>query len=110
MVPYFIPSSPAYGKGVKVAEQFRCSLYAPGASGGVNIDGGAAADPETGMLYVGGQTGLSTIEVSHDPCSEHRYSQPHNSCGKIGAPKPPPGYKEPENLGPDFGARAPTNI
>ena len=30
----------------------------------MNIDGGAAADPETGMLYVGGQSGLSTIAVA----------------------------------------------
>ena len=30
----------------------------------MNIDGGAAADPETGMIYVGGQSGLSTIEVA----------------------------------------------
>ena len=58
----------------------------------MNIDGGAAADPETGMLYVGGRRGLSTIEVQKDPCSEHRYSQPHNSCGQLGALPPPPGY------------------
>jgi quinoprotein glucose dehydrogenase len=62
------------------------------------------------MIYVGGQSGLGTIEVQKDPCSEHRYSQPHNSCGKLGALKPPPGYKEPESLGPDFGARSPTTI
>ena len=43
--------------------QYTCSWYAPGASGGVNIDGGAAADPETGMIYVGGQSGMSTIAV-----------------------------------------------
>ena len=28
---------------------YKCSWYAPGATGGVNIDGGTAADPETGM-------------------------------------------------------------
>jgi quinoprotein glucose dehydrogenase len=38
---------------------------------------------------VGGQSGLGTIELEHDPCSEHRYSQPHNSCGLLGAlPRP----------------------
>jgi quinoprotein glucose dehydrogenase len=45
------------------------------------------------MLYVGGQSGMSTIQVAHDPCSELRYTSPHDSCGKIGATKPPPGYK-----------------
>jgi quinoprotein glucose dehydrogenase len=110
MGPYFIPGSPADGKGAHGPSKYKCSWYAPGASGGVNIDGGTAADPETGMIYVGGQSGLGTIEVQKDPCSEHRYSQPHNSCGKLGALKPPPGYKEPESLGPDFGARSPTTI
>jgi quinoprotein glucose dehydrogenase len=110
MGPYFVPGSPADGKGKNGPSKYKCSWYAPGASGGVNIDGGAAADPETGMLYVGGQSGLSTIEVQKDPCSEHRYSQPHNSCGKLGALKPPPGYKEPESMGADFGARSPTTI
>ena len=57
------------------ARKYHCSWYAPGASGGVNIDGGAAVDPETGMLYVGSQSGLSTTEVGKDPCSEHRYTQ-----------------------------------
>ncbi len=95
MGPYFIPPSPANGKGENGPSQYHCSWYAPGASGGVNIDGGAAADPETGMLYVGGQSGLGTIEVQHDPCSEHRYSQPHDSCGQIGALPAPPGYTPP---------------
>ena len=58
MGPYFIPASLADGSG---QGGFTCSWYAPGASGGVNIDGGAAADPETGMLYVASQSGLSTI-------------------------------------------------
>ncbi len=93
MGAYFIPASPADGKAANGGKaQFTCSWYAPGAAGGVNIDGGAAADPETGMLYVGGQTGLGMIEVEKDPCSEHRYSQPHNSCGVPGALEPPPGY------------------
>ena len=112
MGPYFIPASPADGKGAKGPSQYRCSWYAPGASGGVNIDGGAAADPETGMLYVGGQSGLSTIEVEKDPCSEHRYSQPHDSCLIPGGVKPPADYKpNPEMQGRGgFGARVTTTI
>jgi len=35
---------------------------------------------------------LSTIQVVKDPCSEFRYSSPHDSCGEIGALPPPPGY------------------
>ena len=88
---YYLPASPADGKGKNGPAQYKCSWYAPGAAGGVNIDGGAAVDPETGMLYVGSQSGMSTIAVQHDPCSELAYTSPHNSCGKLGALPPPPG-------------------
>jgi glucose dehydrogenase len=109
MGPYFIPAVLADGSG---PSHLSCSWYAPGASGGVNIDGGTAADPETGMIYVGGQSGLNTIEVAHDPCSEHRYSQPHDSCQIPGGIKPPPGYKPSAELAGrgGFGARVPTTI
>jgi quinoprotein glucose dehydrogenase len=99
MGPYFIPGSPLDGKGKNGPSQYKCSWYAPGASGGVNIDGGAAADPITGMLYVGAQTGLSTIALAHDPCSALRYTSPHNSCGKTGALAAPADYKPSGNLG-----------
>jgi quinoprotein glucose dehydrogenase len=92
MGPYFIPASLADGTG---PSGYRCSWYAPGASGGVNIDGGAAVDLETGMMYVGSQSGLSTIQVQKDPCSEFRYSSIHDSCGLLGALPPPPGYAPP---------------
>jgi quinoprotein glucose dehydrogenase len=95
MGPYFIPASPQDGKGKNGPSQYTCSWYSPGASGGVNIDGGTAADPETGMIYVGSQTGMSTIQVAKDPCSELDYTSPHDSCGKVGALPPPPGYKPP---------------
>jgi quinoprotein glucose dehydrogenase len=108
MGPYFIPASPADGKGANGPTQYSCSWYAPGASGGVNIDGGTAADPETGMIYVGGQTGLGTIVVQKDPCSEHRYSQPGaNSCGKLGALPPPAGYVAGADGGRGGGGRGP---
>jgi quinoprotein glucose dehydrogenase len=58
----------------------------------VNIDGGGTVDPETGLLYVAAQTGLSTAELNKDPCSEFRYSSTHDSCGQLGALPPPPGY------------------
>jgi quinoprotein glucose dehydrogenase len=89
MGPYFIPASPTDGS---APSGYKCSWYAPGASGGVNIDGGTAADPETGRIYVGSQSGLSTIQVQKDPCSEFRYSSPHDSCGLLGALPAPPGY------------------
>ena len=89
MGPHFIPATLADGS---VSGGLKCAWYAPGASGGVNIDGGAAADPETGMLFVGGQSGLGTIVLQKDPCSEFRYSSLHDSCGLIGALPPPPGY------------------
>jgi quinoprotein glucose dehydrogenase len=96
MGPYFIPPSPINGIAANGGQaQYRCSWYAPGASGGTNIDGGSAVDPETGMMYVGAQTGLTTAQVIKDPCSEIEYSSPHNSCGSIGALPPPPGYVAP---------------
>jgi quinoprotein glucose dehydrogenase len=107
MGPYYIPASPIDGT---APGGYRCSWYAPGASGGVNIDGGAAVDPETGMLYVASQAGVSTIEVGKDPCSEHDYTQasgsgPRNSCGLLGAPPPPPGYVAPARGGGGRGGR-----
>jgi quinoprotein glucose dehydrogenase len=92
MGPYFIPGATADGKG---SMGFKCSWYAPGAAGGVNIDGGAAADPEAGHLYVASQSGLSTITLQKDPCSEFRYSSVHDSCGLIGALPAPAGYVKP---------------
>ena len=93
MGPYFIPGSPGDGS---APSGLTCSWYAPGASGGVNIDGGVAADPETGRLFVAAQSGLSTIELVKDPCSEFRYSSPHDSCGQLNALPPPPGYVKPQ--------------
>ena len=85
------------GKGKNGPAEYKCSWYAPGASGGVNIDGGSAVDPETGMMFVGAQTGLTTISVQKDPCSELDYTSPHNSCGLLGAVPPPPGYNAAAN-------------
>ncbi|MBY0490694.1 MAG: PQQ-binding-like beta-propeller repeat protein [Gemmatimonadaceae bacterium] len=96
MGPYFIPPSAADGKD---KTGFKCSWYAPGASGGVNIDGGAAADPETGKLFVASITGMSTTALRNDPCSEFDYSSPANNCGLLGALPAPAGYKPPENVG-----------
>ncbi len=97
MGPYYIPPSAidATGSGA-----LHCSWYAPGAAGGANIDGGAAVDPDTGLMYVASQSRMSTIEVGKDPCSEHRYTQasasgPRDSCGLPGALPPPPGYVAP---------------
>src|SRR5688572_5034430 len=87
MRPYYIP--PAHAQ---ATSGYKCAWYAPGASGGVNIDGGAAVDVETGMMYVGSQSGMSTIEIEEDPCSEVKFSSVHDSCGLIGALPPPPGY------------------
>jgi quinoprotein glucose dehydrogenase len=90
MGPYYIP--PAHAK---ATSGYTCAWYTPGASGGVNIDGGAAVDIETGMMYVGAQTGLSTAQVQKDPCSEFDFSSPHDACSQGGALPPPPGYVPP---------------
>jgi len=104
MGPYYIPGQPNDGS---ARSGLTCSWYNPGASGGVNIDGGVAVDPETGMVYVGSQTGLSTISLQKDPCSEFRYSSPHDSCGQLGALPTPEGYKPRTELqGEGFSRRA----
>jgi glucose dehydrogenase len=108
MGPYYIPGTPNDGS---ARSGLRCSWYAPGASGGVNIDGGAAVDPETGMMYVGSQTGMSTISLQKDPCSEFRYSSPHDSCGLLGAPPPPADYKpRPDLRGDGFENRGASSL
>ncbi|MBP8274462.1 MAG: hypothetical protein KAY59_08515, partial [Acidobacteria bacterium] len=81
-----------------------CAWYAPGAAGGTNIDSGAAVDPETGFLYVGSQSGMSTIRLQKDPCSEFNYSSTHDSCGLAGALPAPPGYVAPAPAGRGAGA------
>jgi len=47
------------------------------------------------MMYVASQSGLSTIRVQKDPCSEFRYSSPRDNCGLLGALPPPEGYTPP---------------
>ncbi len=83
-----------------------CAWYAPGAAGGVNIDGGASIDPETGMLYVASQSTLSTIALQKDPCSQFNYSSPRDNCGLLGAIDPPPGYVASDTRGGGFAGRA----
>lgn len=102
MGPYYIPAVLADGSG---PTGLRCSWYAPGASGGVNIDGGAAVDLETGMMYVAALSGLSTISLQKDPCSEFRYSSPRDNCGLLGALPPPEGYTPPASRGGGFAGR-----
>ncbi len=102
MGPFYIPAPLSDGS---TSSGYRCAWYAPGASGGVNIDGGAAADPETGMMYVAALSGLSTIQLQKDPCSEFRYSSPRDNCGLIGALPPPPGYQSPATRGGGFEGR-----
>jgi glucose dehydrogenase len=43
------------------------TLIAPSANGGTNIMGGAAVDPETGILYVASQSGHQMIALENDP-------------------------------------------
>jgi quinoprotein glucose dehydrogenase len=56
--PLFNPPSMA-----KAADGTRGAFIAPGANGGANIPGGAAADPETGVVYVATERGHSTIAM-----------------------------------------------
>ncbi len=101
MGPYYIPPAAADGRD---STGYKCAWYAPGASGGVNIDGGATIDPETGRIFVASISGLSTATLLKDPCSEFDYSSPASNCGLLGALPTPAGYKKPENVG--FAGRA----
>jgi quinoprotein glucose dehydrogenase len=95
MGPYFIPAVVSDGSG---PSGLRCSWYAPGASGGVNIDGGAAVDPETGMMYVASLSGLSTIGVRRatavgcwERCRRHRatkYPRAAAAASRVAAMRP----------------------
>ena len=107
MGPYYIPGATADGKS---SGGLRCAWYAPGASGGVNIDGGAAVDPETGMIYVASLSGLSTIGLKKDPCSEFRYSSPRDNCGLLGALPAPAGYTPASSRGGDFESRGNVSV
>jgi quinoprotein glucose dehydrogenase len=89
MGPYYIPPSLADASAPQGVD---CSWYAPGATGGVNINGGATVDPGTGMLYVGAITGLTTLQLANDACSEFRYGLPFDSCGLPGALPTPAGH------------------
>lgn len=91
MGPLYTPTSR-----VDAPDHTRGTLQAPGANGGVNIMGGSAVDPETGMLYVASQSGMSRISLESNPeRSEMRYvSQgPGGLRGPQGLPllKPPYG-------------------
>ena len=68
----------------------RGTIQVPGANGGVNIMGGAAVDPETGVLYVASQGGYSGISLEHNPeRSEMRYV----SLGPGGGVRGPQGLR-----------------
>jgi quinoprotein glucose dehydrogenase len=74
----------------------RGTIQIPGANGGTNIMGGAAVDPETGILYVASQSGHSRISLERNAeRSDMRYvSQgPGGLRGPRGLPllKPPYG-------------------
>ncbi len=58
---------------VKGANGYEAAIHCPGANGGANIPGGAAIDPETGILYVASTKGCSAPRLvpgtSVDPLS-----------------------------------------
>jgi quinoprotein glucose dehydrogenase len=89
--PIYTPVSP-----LDAADGTRGTIQIPGANGGTNIMGGAAVDPETGVLYVASQSGHSRISLESNPArSDMRYvSQgPGGLRGPRGLPllKPPYG-------------------
>ena len=83
MGPLYTPVSVA-----TAADGTKCTFQAPGANGGVNIMGGAAADPETGILYVASQGGVSRIAIEQNPA---RSEMPYVSLGPGGGGRGPQG-------------------
>ncbi len=58
MGPLFLPPSLA-----KAPDGTKGAFNVPGANGGANIPGGAAADPETGMVYIASERGHSVLSM-----------------------------------------------
>jgi quinoprotein glucose dehydrogenase len=56
--PLFLPPSLA-----KAPDGTKGAFNVPGANGGANIPGGAAADPETGMVYIASERGHSVLSM-----------------------------------------------
>ena len=70
------------------------TFQAPGANGGVNIMGGSAVDPETGMLYVASQGGVSRISLEANASrSDMRYVS--QGPGGLGGPQGLPLFRPP---------------
>ena len=88
--PLFNPPARADGPGGP-------SIHCPGANGGANIPGGAAVDPETGVLYVASTRGCSAprlqpgVDVNPDSNVEWVSVGPGGVRGPAGLPitKPP---------------------
>jgi glucose dehydrogenase len=79
------------------ATGLRASIHCPGANGGANIPGGAAVDPETGILYVASTKGCSAPVLRPgkdlDPNSDMRYVT--RGPGGVGGVERLPLYKPP---------------
>jgi glucose dehydrogenase len=86
MGPLFTPPSLA-----KAADGTRGAFVVPGANGGANIPGGAAADPETGIIYVASQRGHSTIALVQ---GHERYKEGTSAYVSMG----PGGTRGPQGL------------
>ena len=86
--PLFNPPSLA-----KAADGTRGAFIAPGANGGANIPGGAAADPETGMVYVATERGHSTIALV---TGKERYKEKAGTSGYVSLG--PGGTRGPQGL------------
>ncbi len=73
------------------------SIHCPGAFGGANIPGGAAVDPERGVLYVASIKGCSAPQLvpgeGVDPDSNMRYVT--RGPGGVGGPQGLPLFKPP---------------
>ena len=62
------------------------------------------------MIYVASLSGLSTISLKKDPCSEFRYSSPRDNCGLLGALPAPAGYTPSAARGGDFESRGNVSV
>lgn len=74
------------------------SLWCPGDVGGVNIDGPAAADPETGILYVTSRKGCTSRVIAPGEERDKLLDEPSGATISDYAVLRPQGVRGPEGL------------
>ena len=97
MGPYFIPASLGDGTGIGRLQLFVVCARRGGWREHRQRRGGGSGDGHD--LRRRAERARARCACRKIPCSEFRYSSPHDSCGLLGAPPAPPGYTPPPSTG-----------